>query len=454
MHATPYATPPERRKSQRAWWKGYLCLAAVFWLMLWTAINTGPWVFRKTPETTAQWLHYIRAAFPLAVLLVAPLIGHARIHGKGLPGPLKLWVFYGLVGLGASVCSPQPLDAMYWGACYLSAFAALAAYLRGGDPLQRAVELNWLTWTATTGILAILCVVARHVLYSAAQSDSMSAYNVMAATGGSVGGMAMSRSTGMARFAAVPAVVAYVMLWCDIRGWRRVVWGGLFSAACLLIYMMQSRGTLFSLAFSLMAVTYLLGVRARLVGIAAIALFAVAITAEIIPEQTVDRVVSHVLRNQSVDELPQMSNRARDWAASWPHILASPVYGHGFQADRLLIQAHVHNTYFYVLLTAGVAGLLLFVGGLGSVWLAAYRCYHRRIPARLDQEAMFAQAAGILAFFTMRSIPEVSGAMFSVDLMVMLPAVAYLWVLTTRSREASSRKNLWHESHSNHGDPL
>ena len=92
-----------------------------------------------------------------------------RIHGKGLPGPLKLWVFYGLVGLGASVCSPQPLDAMYWGACYLSAFAALAAYLRGGDPLQRAVELNWLTWTATTGILAILCVAARHVLYSAAQ---------------------------------------------------------------------------------------------------------------------------------------------------------------------------------------------------------------------------------------------------------------------------------------------
>ena len=44
--------------------------------------------------------------------------------------------------------------------------------------------------------------------------------------------------------------------------------------------------------------------------------------------------------------------------------------------------------------------------------------------------------------------------MFSVDLMVMLPAVAYLWVLTTRSREASSRKNLWHESHSNHVDPL
>ena len=32
----------------------------------------GPVGFRKTPETTAQWLHYIRAAFPLAVLLVAP----------------------------------------------------------------------------------------------------------------------------------------------------------------------------------------------------------------------------------------------------------------------------------------------------------------------------------------------------------------------------------------------
>lgn len=434
-----YTRPPERPTTRRAWWTGYLCVAAVLWLMLWAAINTGPWVFRKTPETTVEWLHYLRAIFPLAVLLMAPLVGHSRIHGAGLPGPLKLWVIYGFVGLFASALSARPLDTMYWGAGYLAVLAALAAYLRGGDPLQRAVELNWLTWAATTGILAILCTVARHVLYSAAQND-LSTYSVMSAVGGSVGGMAMSRSTGMARFAAVPAIVAYVMLWRDVQPWRRMFWGVLFAAAGLLIYMMQSRGAAFSLAFALVAVTYVLGARARIFGIVAIVLGTMAIAVEIIPSETVDRVFAHITRGESVEDMKTMTGRTRDWATGWEYIVKSPVIGYGFQADRYLVRMHIHNTYLYVLITAGFLGLLPFLAGLVGVWVAAYRILRRDVAARFGQEAHFAQAVGILAFFTMRSIPEVSGAMFGVDLMVMAPAMAYLVVLHQSARKLPSSR--------------
>ena len=198
------------RASRRPWWAPYVCAASVLWLMLWAGISTGPWVFRHSPVSLKDWIHVSRTAFPFFVFVAAPLIA-TRAGGRlTLPGPLKLWMAYGLVGLGASVLSPRPLDAAYWGVCYLAAFAALAAYLRGGRALERSIELNYLTWAVTTGILALLCIFARHVLADAVQND-MSAYSVAAGVG-SVGGVGMPLATGMARFAAVPAVVAFVML--------------------------------------------------------------------------------------------------------------------------------------------------------------------------------------------------------------------------------------------------
>ncbi len=103
----------------------------------------------------------------------------------------------------------------------------------------------------------------------------MSTYGVMSSVGGSVGGMAMSRSSGMGRFASVPAIVAFVMLWHRACG--AAIWAPLFAATCVLVYMMQSRGAIFSLAFALVVVSYVLGLRARLAAIAMMILAAVAI---------------------------------------------------------------------------------------------------------------------------------------------------------------------------------
>lgn len=419
--------------SGRAWWAPYVCTASVFWLMLWAGISTGPWVFRRSPEGLKEWMNFTRTAFPLVVFAVAPLIVASRRSTVRLPGPLKLWVFYGLVGLVASFLSPRPLEAAYWGVCYLAPFAALLAYLRGGRALERSIELNYLTWLVTTGILVLLCIFARDVLSDAVQSGRMSAYGV-AAQVGSVGGVGMPLATGMARFAAVPAILAYVMLWCDRRWWRRPLWGALFAGACLLLYMLQSRGATFSLAFALVVATYLRGMRTRLVGVVVVLLGVAAVATEFVPQQEVDNVYLHITRGQHASQLTTMEGRTQSWARGWKEIVKSPLLGFGFQSDRFLQLGHIHDTYLYVLLTAGFLGLVPFVAGLAWAWLAAFGAYRRRLPARIGQEAMFAQAVGILAFFTARSIPEVCGALFMVDLIVMIPTMAYLAILSNHSK--------------------
>jgi len=408
-----------------------VCGATVLWLMLWAGNNSGPWVFYRFPAGLRDGVHFVRTAFPLLVLVIAPWVGRATRRG-GLPGPLKLWAFYGLVGLAASAMSPRPLDSLYWAFAYLASLAALAAYLRGGDPLERSIQLNYLTWLVTTGILGLLCLVARDVLREAAQTN-MSAYYVSQAVGG-IGGMPVILGTGMARFAAVPAVVAYVMLWRDRPAWRRVAWGGLFAGTCLLMYMMQSRGATAGLAFALVVVTCLLGTRARILGLAGLAAGVIALA--YVPQETTEEVFLHLTRGQQVDQLATFGGRTSYWAEGCELILQSPVFGYGFQADRALGVGHVHNTYLYVMLTAGIVGFVPFVAGLAWAWLAAFRAFQRALPSRLGHEAVFAQAVGILAFFTARSIPEVCGGLFMVDLLVMIPAMAYLVLLASSTGNA------------------
>jgi len=62
----------------------------------------------------------------------------------------------------------------------------------------------------------------------------------------------------------------------------------------------------------------------------------------------------------------------------------------------------------------------------------------RKTADQLGQRVFLIQAGGVLAFFTVRSIPEVCGAMFGVDLMVMLPVLAYLGLLGQQEKKLAT----------------
>jgi O-antigen ligase len=218
-------------------------------------------------------------------------------------------------------------------------------------------------------------------------------------------------------------------IWRERLWARRLLWSLLFVAAAAIVSSMQSRGAIFSFAAALAFVVYLLGKRARFATILVLAVCGAAVATGLVPEERLDIAIGHLTREQNLFQLSRMTGRIRHWMVALDHILRSPIIGWGFQSDRYLRIGHIHNTYLYALLASGLVGAAPFVFGLLSAWRAVFRIGRANLVERAGQQTVFVQTAGILAFFTMRSIPEVSGAMFSVDLMVMLPAIAYLSLL-------------------------
>jgi O-antigen ligase len=279
--------------------------------------------------------------------------------------------------------------------------------------------------------LAILVFLARDALFVDSRFG-MTGYGIVNRVG-TVADMSMSRSSGMARFAAVPGIVCFVLLW-QSRGVLRFFYGVIFLLSGALIYLMQSRGAIFGLAFAIFFVMLFMGAKERRFGAIFLILLGLTLYADVIPERKIEQVTEHLTGTRH-EELETMTGRTRAWEKGWKKVPKSPVWGYGPQADRYLIKEHIHNTYMYALMSSGFAGAAAFAGGLVWAWVLFLRAIIRRVADRFGQRLFLIQAGGILAFFTVRSIPEVCGAMFGVDLMVMLPVLAYLAVLDQKGRE-------------------
>lgn len=419
----PHSSPIRRLLNDRR-----LHAPVLLWTMLYANINSGPWHFDTAMDSSTAFVHGTRAAFPMVVLLIAPFILRHQAARAPFPRPLALWTIYAVVAALAGLFSPAPGYTLYWAAAYLAVLATMAAWLRSGQPIQRAVQLNQLTWIYTAAVLVVLLFVARDFLFVSAATGA-TGYNV-ARSVDSVSGMAMSRSSGMARFASVPAVLAYVMLWRDRRWLMRLVWGSALLGSAGLVYFMQSRGAMFGLAFALLVVTWILGPQIRAFVLVLLGLCLVATVSEVISPETIQRIESHIQRGQNAEEFRSMTGRVDTWNAALPFILESPIIGWGMESDRAFGLRHTHNTYIYAMFAGGLLGTIPFVGGLFLAWRCALRVQRRRLASRLGHEVGFVQSVGILAFFTVRSIPEVCGSNYAVDLFVMVPAIAYIVLLS------------------------
>jgi len=401
--------------------------------MVWFGIDTGPWVLRREPTGLLGWVHAIRTVSPIIVLVLATLRGLAggERNSSVFAVPVKLWLVYGVFGLVACILSPYPLDAAYWAIAYLSVFAATKLFLKGPNLLSRAIHLNYFTWLITTAVLVFLLFAARHVLFVQTPLG-LSGYGYITKMP-TIMEMSMSRSTGLARFAAVPGIIAFVFFW---RGgaWKRSFWLSLFIASAVLVYLMQSRGAFFGFCSAIAFVMLFLGTRTRIIGAVLLIFSLIVLYSNIIPEQLIENVRAFILRGQDTDQLSTMTGRSLTWTLAWREIKDSPIFGWGFQSDRFLLGQHAHNTYIYALMTSGFLGTSAFVGGLLWTWLLFLRVLKKGTADRLGQKGFLIQVGGILAFFTVRSIPEVSGAMFGIDLMLMVPVMAYLGILDRQKK--------------------
>ena len=107
----------------------------------------------------------------------------------------------------------------------------------------------------------------------------------------------------------------------------------------------------------------------------------------------------------------------------------SPFLGWGFQADRLIIGAHMHNAYINALLQTGFIGGLSFFAAILLGWYLMVRVVlaFGRIPA--SQQLIVAQAGGLLIFMSIRAFFESSGTFYGVDWLFLGPVLLYLQIV-------------------------
>jgi hypothetical protein len=145
----------------------------------------------------------------------------------------------------------------------------------------------------------------------------------------------------------------------------------------------------------------------------------------------VEEVAARPIQNPELELIPEFrfftfSGRRAVWADGWRLFTDSPVLGYGFQADRLLLGTHMHNSVMQTLLQTGVLGTIPFILAIGLAWISILQIFLKLKTLTLSDKHLVIQCAGILAFFTMRSFPESTGAFFGVDWLMIAVILFYL----------------------------
>ncbi len=437
-----YRGPRTSPKRSPGWIAVAVSVPGVLWFLLWFGINTGPGVLEVEPRGALATLHYLRTLGPIVALAwsVLYLLGRAAVHPHGvssMPRVLWPWLLYGVISLLASSASPRPSYAALWALCYIAAFFVLWCFIQAPtarERLDRCRYLNFTSWAIALVLLVVLIYISRHVLLVTG-SQGLSGYGV-ANRVKPLGGIGMVRASGFARFAAIPAIFAFVMA-CRSRSWRRLAWGGLALGGAAIVVLMQSRGAVLGLAAALAFAMLFLGRRSRAVGVLVLVVVAVALAAGIDFGLDSGGAMRHLSRDGGGGGGDLTSGRTRDWNIAWTQIQKSPLWGWGPQADRYFFRFHVHNTYLYAWLAAGALGVILFLIGMVAVWRSLVAGLRTGAAAVVGHHTTLVQLGCVLAFFTVRGIPEVSGALYGIDLLIMLPAMAWLGLLGEAAQETA-----------------
>ena len=134
--------------------------------------------------------------------------------------------------------------------------------------------------------------------------------------------------------------------------------------------------------------------------------------------------------NGALSSLVFLTGRDNTWQKGLDQIGESPFFGWGFHADRLLLdEEHMHNSYLHAGIQAGVIGALLFAAAVVVLWAFLRKGgILRRIrrPPGPDQTLLM-QSVLILGFLSARSFFESTAAFYGVDLLLLVPAVAYIY---------------------------
>jgi len=393
--------------------------ALILWVCLWMNLNTGFWNLQH-PNGAADWLLFIRAALPFAVLPLACLVllSGRKFH---LPwsSPSRLLMWYGLAAVIGTIFSPSPMASLYWSITFLATILAAWTFIDARDPVGSTRQLLLVTWVGAFIVAAIIAHQSSNVIFGSGASGYGS---IMSATEG------LSRSSGVARWAAVPGLVCLIRAYHTRRPILIAMFLGFAAIAFFIVYRMQSRGAVFG---SVAALLFALVISSRMRRYALpFAILAIAVILLVDSPATVsDKITTYLERGQTEEAFISMTGRTRAYNHGMAAFKDSPLFGYGQWADRLIIHEHVHNSYLSALMNAGIVGGIPYLASWITGWILFFRIQKRSAQLRPENRICLLEAGTVMMFFTVRAIPETTTAEFSVDLLVMAAVYVYLEIL-------------------------
>jgi hypothetical protein len=390
-------------------------IVAILWLGVWGGMFTDLSDI-KSPRAFDSFFNFFQTAravlpfFAIFICVVLLMALRSRfVLSKTSLGYLFLYCFIGFVA--TLLVSPSKEISLYWTGMYLSPLLVSWVAENAEDPLGQITKLMNVNFFACLVVLAMtlpqtLQLVRGHAPYSQFFELPF--------------GLGQMRVNGVGRFALIVAVFAFVRFVYN-KNILRYFWAFCLFLSLLTLLYTRSRTSLLGLAVVSLLYVLIQGLNLRFLLVGPSAAYILWIS-------------GYKWRAQeNLENLFNLTGRDYTWERGIDQIMRSPLFGWGFQADRLMLDSeHMHNSYLHSMIQSGIIGGLLFIAAIISVWAVVIKKkLLQRVKFASDKEKMHLLASILLlGFLTSRSFFESTAAFYGVDLLVLLPAISYIfaWV--------------------------
>jgi O-antigen ligase len=388
--------------------------AALLWGLVWGGMFTG--LYNATAilmrKSTLNYIQGLRAFLPLVaayLCLVWLLAKRPKFPFAGAPlGYLFGYCFIGLVS--SLFLSPVLVSSIYWLGLYIAPVLVIWFCVEKKEALaflRLIMRINYAFF-----FFLIVIIMPESLRVGWRQMPPFQQYTLPF-------GLGTQRTNGAGRFALVVIIVC-VIRFLVVKGRLRWIWPLFAGPAFFLLLQTQSRTSLLGLAVTAVLLVFLLGVDWRYVFFG--------------PIMAAGAYVSgfKMRAHGQMNSLIGLTGRETTWQKGLVQIQHSPFLGWGFNADRLLINSeHMHNSYLHAAIHAGLIGAFFFAATFVSLWVLIIKSriiFRARDVQGPDRPFLF-EAILIIGFLTSRGFFESTGAFYGVDLLLFVPAAAYIGLM-------------------------
>ncbi len=390
-----------------------MIFSAILWILVWAGMYSEISKFRweNLLQSPMSMVLTLRPLMPL-IAIVACVVMLARRERVSLAfsrGPILALGLYGLTGAFFFFLSPDPFTSIYWAALFLSVVFVAWTLVNQEDPERQAKLLMDINASIIVVIVFFYFLGPLWPILRGAPNPRL--YKLPF-------GLGVQTANGVGRFAGVLALIALSRLRRP-EIFQRVMWIGLLVMAVVSLGLSESRTAILGFVVgSLLLVVANRKFSWLILGIPGVFYFLY--------------MAWFVWRFKgSFENAFFLTGREGTWRKALDVALRSPLLGHGFHADRLMLEGeHVHMAYLHSLIQSGVLGAIFFAGAVIGIWIIIIK---NKVLLRLAfvegiENLLLTESIAVTGFLAARSFFESTAAFYGVDLLFLVPCMSYIQI--------------------------